>query len=106
MLKRWLTDKVGTLPKPTVKLPVPLSASTTIKTETTKTETTKPDTASPTDTSEATPQSEARPAELPVADRSLKTTVSGSGGRHARRNAHPVHRSRQLSWCPSGQDDR
>ena len=81
VLKRWLTDKVGTLPKPTVKLPVPLSASTTTKTETAKTETASPTDTSPTDTSptatsEATPQSEARPAELPVADRSLKTTVS------------------------------
>jgi tetratricopeptide (TPR) repeat protein len=63
VLKRWLTDKVGTLPKPSVKLPVPLSAGITTKPET---------------TSEATPQPEANPAELPVAaaDRPLKTTVT------------------------------
>ena len=68
VLKRWLTDKVGTLPKPSVKLPVPLSA-----TNTTKPDITKPDT-----TSEVTPQPEASPAELPVAatERPLKTTVT------------------------------
>ena len=67
VLKRWLTDKVGTLPKPSVKLPVPLSA-----TNTTKPDSTKPDT-----TSEVT-QPEASPAELPVAatERPLKTTVT------------------------------
>ena len=67
VLKRWLTDKVGTLPKPSVKLPVPLSATTTSKPDTTKPET----------TSDVTPQPEASPAELPVAatERPLKTTV-------------------------------
>ena len=66
VLKRWLTDKVGTLPKPTVKLPAPLSTAMS----------TKGDTSNSTSTSEVTPQPEARPAELPVGERSLKTTVT------------------------------
>jgi len=66
VLKRWLTDKVGTLPKPTVKLPVPLSTAMS----------TKADTSSPTVSDEATPQPEARAEELSVGERSLKTTVT------------------------------
>jgi len=66
VLKRWLTDKVGTLPKPTVKLPVPLSTAMS----------TKADTSSPSVSDEATSQPETRAEELSVGERSLKTTVT------------------------------
>ena len=63
VLKRWLTEKVGTLPKPPMKLPL----STAL--------TTKPEPTSPT-TTEATPQPTALPAERPAADRPLASTVT------------------------------
>lgn len=63
VLKRWLTDKVSGLPKPTVKPPASLAGAVTTKTDAT--------------TSDAAPADAGRvPAELPVADRPIKATVT------------------------------
>jgi tetratricopeptide (TPR) repeat protein len=63
VLKRWLTDKVSGLPKPTVKPPASLAGAVTTKTDTTTS-----------DAATADPSSV--PAELPVADRPIKATVT------------------------------
>jgi tetratricopeptide (TPR) repeat protein len=63
VLKRWLTDTVSGLPKPTVKPPASLAGAVTTKTDAT--------------TSDAALADAHRvPAELPVADRPLKSTVT------------------------------
>jgi len=77
VLKRWLTDKVSGLPKPTVKPPASLTGTVT-----TKTDATKPDTAASDSSGESTAgktvvtSPDGRPAELPTADRLIKTTVN------------------------------
>ena len=72
VLKRWLTDKVSGLPKPTVKPMAPLTGAVTTKTENPKT-----DTASAAPAGEPVATSpDVRPAETPVAERPIKTTVT------------------------------
>jgi tetratricopeptide (TPR) repeat protein len=77
VLKRWLTDKVSGLPKPTVKPMAPLTGAVTTKPDSDKAVTTKTDTGSvppPGETVATSP--DVRPAELPVAERPVKTTVA------------------------------
>ena len=87
VLKRWLTDKVSGLPKPTVKPMAPLTGAVTTKSESPKAESPKaesPKAESPkTDIASAAPAGEpvatspdVRPAETPVAERPIKTTVT------------------------------
>ena len=82
VLKRWLTDKVSGLPKPTVKPMAPLTGAVTTKSESPKNE--NPKNESPKSaTASAAPDGEpaatspdVRPAEIPVAERPIKTTVT------------------------------
>jgi tetratricopeptide (TPR) repeat protein len=72
VLKRWLTDKVSGLPKPTVKPMAPLTGAVTTKSESPKTDTAS---AVP-DGVPAAVSPDVRPAELPVPERPIRTTVT------------------------------
>ena len=78
VLKRWLTDKVGGLPKPTVKPTTPLSGTVNTKADPSGTETTKSDAVNAAAAGEtAVTSPDVRPAELPpAAERPIKTTVT------------------------------
>jgi tetratricopeptide (TPR) repeat protein len=77
VLKRWLTDTVGGLPKPTFKPSAPLAGAVTTKVESTKPEASPTAETAPAIASEtaATARDE-RPAEPPVAARPIKSTVT------------------------------
>jgi len=68
VLKRWLTDTVSGLPKPTVKPLAPLTGTVTTKADTT--------TAAAEREAAAATSTDARPVEPPAADRPNKTTVT------------------------------
>ncbi len=77
VLKRWLNDTVGGLPKPAAKPAVPLTGAVTTKVETTKADTSKSDANAAANAGETAATSrESRPAEPPVADRPIKSTVT------------------------------
>ena len=77
VLKRWLTDKVSGLPKPTVKPPASLTGTVTTKADTTKSDTDKADANAVSTAGETVATSaDVRSAELPTAGRPIKTTVT------------------------------
>jgi tetratricopeptide (TPR) repeat protein len=77
VLKRWLTDKVSGLPKPIVKPPASLTGAVTTKTDTTKSDSSANDSSGLSTAGETVAASaDVRPAELPTADRPIKTTVT------------------------------
>jgi tetratricopeptide (TPR) repeat protein len=77
VLKRWLTEKVSGLPKPMAKPTAPLTGTVTTKTDTANADAAKVDAVSAGTAGETAATSpDVRPAELPVADRSIKTTVT------------------------------
>ncbi len=73
VLKRWLTDKVAVLPKPTAKPPVSLAVGSPAKSETTTADTADPGTE---DASAVAAPAAVRPAVVPPTERASKTTVT------------------------------